>query len=139
VERWLADRPRLAALDRVIDRGGWRVVALLRLSPLVPFNVQNYFYGLTSIRFVPCVLASWVAMMPGTWLYVGLGVAGRAGLDALAGRGTGLGPGGVALLVAGLAATAALTFYLARLTRAALAEAERPPDAPGGRDAPGAG
>ena len=39
--------PRFEAVDRAIGEGGWRVVLLLRLSPAVPFNLQNYLYGLT--------------------------------------------------------------------------------------------
>ena len=77
VLRWVRRNPRYDAIDRAIGEGGWRVVALLRLSPLVPFNLQNYLYGLTAIRFWPCVLTSWAAMLPGTVVYVYLGHAGR--------------------------------------------------------------
>jgi uncharacterized membrane protein YdjX (TVP38/TMEM64 family) len=61
------------AIDRAIDEGGWRIVGLLRLSPAIPFNLQNYLYGLTPVRFWPCVLTSWLAMLPGTFLYVYIG------------------------------------------------------------------
>lgn len=50
--------PKLVAVDDAIGAQGWKMVALLRLSPVVPFNLQNYLYGVTSIRFWPCVLAS---------------------------------------------------------------------------------
>lgn len=86
----------------------------LRLSLAVPFNLQNYLYGVTAIRFWPCVLASWIAMLPGTFLYVYLGSLGRT---AAAGETTmaewvarGIGP----------LATIAVTIYLARLARHAI-------------------
>jgi uncharacterized membrane protein YdjX (TVP38/TMEM64 family) len=113
VERLITGRPALKAIDRAIDEGGWRIVALLRLSPAVPFNVQNYFYGLTPIRLRPYVLASWVAMMPGTFLYVYIGhITG----SAVAGR-SGRTPMEWALLVAGLVATVVVTVYITRLAR----------------------
>ncbi len=66
------------AVDRAIAEGGWKIVGLLRLSPAMPFSVENYLLGLTAVRFWPYVLASWVFMLPGTALYVSLGHAGRA-------------------------------------------------------------
>jgi uncharacterized membrane protein YdjX (TVP38/TMEM64 family) len=118
VERLIASRPRLAAVDRAIEEGGWKVVALLRLSPAVPFNIQNYLYGLTSIGFWTCVLTSAVAMLPGTFLYIYLGhvagtvTAGRAGRT----------PAEWTMLGVGLLATLVLTIYLTRLAREKLRE-----------------
>ncbi|MBI1349426.1 DUF547 domain-containing protein [bacterium] len=117
VERAIQSRPKLKALDKAIDEGGWKIVAMLRLSPAVPFSLQNYFYGLTSIRFWPCVLTSWVAMLPGTFLYVYIGQA--AGSVA---SGRGKSPMEWGLLVVGLLATVAITVYLTRLARRRLAE-----------------
>jgi uncharacterized membrane protein YdjX (TVP38/TMEM64 family) len=116
----IASRPRFRAVDQAIGEGGWRIVALLRLSPAVPFNLQNYMYGLTSIRFWPCVLTSWVAMLPGTLLYVYLGVVGRRGLEAAAG-GSSASLGQWTLLAVGLVATVAVTAYVTRLAKRALA------------------
>ena len=119
VARWVRRHPRSDAIDRAIGEGGWRVVALLRLSPLVPFNLQNYLYGLTAIRFWPCVLTSWVAMLPGTVVYVYLGHAGRAGLEALAGR-RARSPAEWTLLAVGLAATILVSLYVTALARRAI-------------------
>jgi uncharacterized membrane protein YdjX (TVP38/TMEM64 family) len=66
LRRWLFRNPRLQAVDQAVNDGGWKLVALLRLSPAVPFNIQNYLYGLTSLRFWPCAFTSFVAMLPGT-------------------------------------------------------------------------
>jgi uncharacterized membrane protein YdjX (TVP38/TMEM64 family) len=112
VERWARDNPRFAAIDAAIREQGWKVVLLLRLSPLVPFSLSNYLYGLTAVRFWPYVAASAAGMVPGTLLYVSLGAAGRA---AAAGRGRS--PLEWALLGLGLLATAAATVLVGRAAR----------------------
>ena len=112
VQRWARSRPEFEAIDRAIGEKGWKIVALLRLSPLVPFSLSNYLYGLTSVRFGPYVLTSWLAMLPATLVYVWLGAAGRA-----VGTGTRRTPAEWALLAAGLAATVAVTIYLTRIAR----------------------
>ena len=103
---------RFRAIDRAIGENGWKVVGLLRLSPLIPFSVSNYLYGLTAVRFLPFILASWVGMLPATFLYVYLGAAGRS-----AGGKGGRGPWEWALLAGGLIATVAVTILLARVAR----------------------
>ena len=105
---------RLAALKRAVDREGWRVVGLMRLSPVFPFGLQNYLFGVTGIPLVPFALASFVGMAPGTALYVYIGSLGSAG-------GEGAGPLRWALLVAGLAATAAVVWLVTRRAKAELA------------------
>ncbi len=114
VARLIASRPGLRAIDRAVGEEGWRVVALLRLSPLVPFSLQNYACGASSIGFWPYVAATGLGIAPGCLLYVYLGMAGRAASDA----------GGAlrwALVALGLAATAAVTLLVARRARAVLA------------------
>ncbi len=109
--------PRLAVVDQAIGEQGWKIVALLRLSPAVPFNLQNYLYGVTSIRFVPCVFTSWLAMLPGTFLYVYIGSLGKT---AAAGRDTT--PAEWAFRGLGLLATIVVSVYVARLARKAIRE-----------------
>lgn len=123
VARKAAAHPRFRAIDRAIGRGGWRVVALLRLSPAVPFSLGNYLFGLTAVRFWPYVLVSWLTMLPGTFLYVYLGYVGREGLTAVGGSSPSS-PGQWALLVVGLVATGVVIVYVTRLARRALLESE---------------
>ena len=118
VERWARARPKFRAIDLAIDEAGWKIVALLRLSPAIPFNLQNYLYGLTGIKFWPCVLTSWVAMLPGTFMYVYLGYLGRAGAEAAAGDKGGTSAGMWTLRIVGFLATVAVTVYVTRLARA---------------------
>lgn len=122
VEAAARRRPVFGAIDRAVGDGGWKVVALLRLSPLVPFSVGNYLFGLTRVRFVPYVVASWLAMLPGTFLYVYLGHAGREAVGALGGAERARTGGEWALLALGLAATVLVTVLITRRARAALRE-----------------
>ncbi|QDU77493.1 TVP38/TMEM64 family inner membrane protein YdjZ [Bremerella volcania] len=113
VTQWAERYPLFAAIDSAIGEGGWKIVALLRLSPAIPFNVQNYLYGLTSIRFWPYVIASWLAMLPGTFLYVYLGYITRAALGEQRERTL----AEWIFLAIGLAATVIVSVYIARLAR----------------------
>ena len=110
VEKAARKNEKFAAMDRSIGKNGWKIVALLRLSPLVPFSLSNYFYGLTSVRFIPYILASWAAMLPGTFLYVYLGSIGKNAGDKKSAWEW-------ALLGAGLLATVAVTVILARVAK----------------------
>jgi uncharacterized membrane protein YdjX (TVP38/TMEM64 family) len=119
VERWAAQDPRFAAIDEAVGREGWKIVLLTRLSPVFPFTLLNYLYGLTRVRFGSYIVASWIGMMPGTLLYVYLGFAGRAVAQAAAGRGA-RSPAEYAAWTIGLIATLAVTLYVTRLARQAL-------------------
>ena len=66
VERWVAGSPALDRLDRATARHGFRLVMITRLVPFVPYNVQNYVYGVTAIRLVPYTITSWICMLPST-------------------------------------------------------------------------
>ena len=72
-------------IDKAVAKQGWKIVFLTRLSPIFPFNFQNYAYGLTSVTFWHYTLATWIGMIPGTFLYVYFGILGRSGLEAASG------------------------------------------------------
>ena len=116
VERLARNSPKFAAIDRAIGKEGWKVVALLRLSPLVPFSLSNYLYGLTSVRLGPYVATSWAAMLPATVLYVYLGAAGRT-----IGEKAPHSPWEWIFLGAGLASTVVVTALLTRRAKKELA------------------
>lgn len=111
--------PRFAAIDRAVCARGRRIVFLLRLSPVAPFNVLNYVLGLTTLSVRDFLIAS-AGMIPGTFLYAYAGALARQAL-ALAGqaelpRTTSY----YAMLWTGLAATAAATVLVARAATRAL-------------------
>ena len=78
VNNWIRGKPKLSALNRAVTAEGWRVVALMRLSPILPYGVQNYLFSVTNIGFVPYVLATMVGIMPASALYVYIGSLGQA-------------------------------------------------------------
>lgn len=114
-ERRLSSQPRFDAVSAAVAREGWKIVLLMRLSPLFPFNVLNYALGVTRVPLRQYILASWLGMLPGTVMYVYLGaVAG----DVAGGRQR----SGAewALYAVGLAATVAVTIYVTRLAKSAM-------------------
>jgi uncharacterized membrane protein YdjX (TVP38/TMEM64 family) len=78
IRMWSEKKPLLQALDKATSVEGWKVVGLLRLSPAVPFNLQNYAFGATDIPFWHFVTATFFGIVPGTSLYVYIGTLGRA-------------------------------------------------------------
>ncbi len=95
VARRIARRPTLAAIGRAVETEGFKIVLLTRLSPVLPFNLLNYAFGLTAVPFRTYVLASWIGMLPGTIMYVYLGSAAKSLADAAVGRGAAIrGPAG---------------------------------------------
>ncbi|HZH03049.1 MAG TPA: TVP38/TMEM64 family protein [Myxococcaceae bacterium] len=122
VVKKLVHQPRFAAIDRAVGQQGLRVVLLLRLSPVIPFNLLNYGLGLTRVRFRDYLAASWLGMLPGTLLYVYLGSVMTSVAELGAGRRPDAGPFGAILFWGGLAATLGVTVWLTRLSRKALRE-----------------
>lgn len=115
VQHRIAESPKLAAVDEAIGREGWKIVGLMRLTPVVPFGLLNYVCGVTSIPFWKFLLTSWVAMLPGTLMYVSLGAVGKEAVsEETASFET------WALRVLGLVATIAVTVYTSRLAKKAL-------------------
>jgi len=122
VERRIAGNPRFAAIDRAVGAEGRKIVFLLRLSPVFPFNLLNYALGLTRVRFIDYLVAS-VGMLPGTVLYVYSGKL-LGDVSALAGgAAVEKGAGYYAVVVLGLLATVAVTVVVTRTARRALGEA----------------
>ena len=112
-------------IDNAIGRQGAKLVFLLRLSPVIPFNLSNYLYGLTGVKFWPYVLASWIGMMPGTLLYVYIGTAGKAAVSAAAG-GEAMKHGWQywTFMSVGLAATIVVTIWVTKIARHAVRKTE---------------
>lgn len=112
---------KFTAVDKAISHQGWKIVALLRLSPVFPYNALNYILGLTGIKFSHYVVASWAGMLPGTLLYVYFGFLGKAGLESASGGG-----GSDFLrwiyMGLGLLATLAVTIYVTKLAKKAMEE-----------------
>jgi uncharacterized membrane protein YdjX (TVP38/TMEM64 family) len=130
---WIKHRietnPRFSAVDAAVGENGAKVVFLLRLSPIFPFTLLNYSLGLTRVRLRDFILASFVGMLPGTFLYVYLG-SSVANLAALAsGKATRGGPWEHVLFWGGLAATVLVVTLVTRTARQALNRSLQQPPA----------
>ena len=127
VQSAIAERPKVRAIEDVISDGGWKVVVLLRLSPLLPFSLHNYVYGITRIPFVQYYPAACAAVAPGTVMWVYLGYLGAAASESL-----GDGDASIwkwVLRGVGLVATIIVTVILARRAKARLDDTDDTTDA----------
>ena len=70
IARKIEGNGRFAAIDKAVANEGWKIVGLTRLSPVFPFTLLNYAFGLTQVKLCDYVLALWIGMMPGTVMYV---------------------------------------------------------------------
>lgn len=109
---WISRRlgGRLKELVAGVEAEGWRFVAFVRLVPLFPYNLLNYALGLTRIRMLAYVIATFVFMAPGAFAYTYVGYAGR---QAIAGGEAAIQTGLIALAL--LAAVAFIPRLVKRL------------------------
>jgi uncharacterized membrane protein YdjX (TVP38/TMEM64 family) len=116
IVRLVARRDGLRRFDAAIRRDGWRLVLLMRVSPVMPFSITSFALGLSGIGLTDYALGT-LASLPALALYVMLGALGVQGITAMR-----AGPGWVhiALIGAGLVATLALTLRIGQLVARAV-------------------
>lgn len=124
VTRKIEKNENFKAIDQAVGAEGWKIVGLTRLSPVFPFSLLNYAYGLTKVSLRDFVLASWIGMMPGTVMYVYLGSLARLGVETQNAT-----TAQTVLKIVGLLATVVVTVYVMRIAKRALAR--RIPDKAG--------
>lgn len=121
VEERIERRPRFQAVDRAVETDGFRIVLLTRLSPLFPYNFQNYAFAVTGVSFRDFLLGSWIGMLPGTLLYIYIGSTAQA-LATVASGTRERSALEWTFYGVGLAATVAVTWYVTRRARRVLEE-----------------
>lgn len=121
----VASNSRFGALQGAIAKEGVKILMLVRLSPVFPFSLVNYAFGLTGIRLRDYAMGSWIAMLPGTFLYVYLGslITDAAALASGAKPPAAGSTAQRVLLWVGLVATLAVVVVVTRTARRALARA----------------
>src|SRR5258706_6463215 len=117
IARKVGKNEKFATIDRAVADEGWKIVLLTRLSPVFPFTLLNYSFGLTRGSLSHYVLASWLGMIPGTVMYVYLGSLVNLGAGNRHRT-----VGEWALYGVGLLATIAVTVFVTPIARKALAE-----------------
>ncbi|GJJ72790.1 hypothetical protein EMPS_05148 [Entomortierella parvispora] len=82
VKGMMSKHPKFGALDQVIKDDGWKIVVMLRLTP-IPFNLITYFFSITSIRLWTVVWATCVGVLPGSCIGIWIGslLKGLSGID----------------------------------------------------------
>jgi uncharacterized membrane protein YdjX (TVP38/TMEM64 family) len=122
---WVSTRlegnAKFKAIDEAVGKEGWKMVFLTRLSPVFPFNLLNYAYGLTGVTLRDYFFASWIGMLPATILYVYIGSL-SSDLARAAGGGARRTPLEWALTAVGFIATVAVVVYATRIGARALRE-----------------
>ena len=122
VEQRIAGNAKFAAVDRAVGREGFKIVLLLRLSPVFPFNLLNYGLGLTQVRFRDYVLAS-IGMLPGSFLYTYSGFLVGDVIRLAGGVGPERGPLYYVVVGIGLMAAVGVTLLVTKTARRAITEA----------------
>jgi uncharacterized membrane protein YdjX (TVP38/TMEM64 family) len=120
VAKQIENKPRFQAVDGAVAKQGWKIVGLTRLSPVFPFVFLNYAFSITQVSTRDYILASWLGMLPGTLMYVYLGSLARdlASLGTTSQENNNL----VWILrIIGLIATVAVTLYITKIAKQALA------------------
>jgi uncharacterized membrane protein YdjX (TVP38/TMEM64 family) len=119
VSKKVSGNESFAAIDDAVGREGWKIVGLTRLSPIFPFNLLNYAYGLTKVPLGGYFLASWLGMLPGTVMYVYIGSIARS-IATLGSEGRARTVAEWVLYGVGAVATIVVTIFVTRLARRAL-------------------
>lgn len=122
IARRVANKQKFAAIDAAIAQSGFKIVLLLRLSPIFPFSLLNYALGLTRVTTRDFLLASFIGMLPGTLLYVYLGSLVTRATELAAGDRPSAGPWEQALYWGGFAATFVAVAFIVHLARRTLRE-----------------
>ncbi len=78
VENLLEDYPDFKKIDKAIGKEGFKLMLLLRMSPVFPFALSNYLYGASSVEFWPYFFGTMIGFTPGTLAYVYSGHVGKA-------------------------------------------------------------
>ncbi len=118
LQRKFAHNAKFRALDSAIAHGGWRIVLLSRLSPILPHSIVSYACGLTTISMTRFTLASWIGFIPISAAYAYTGAL--IGKIAKAKAGLPHGIDSWLLYGGGLAATILVTVWSAKIAARAL-------------------
>jgi uncharacterized membrane protein YdjX (TVP38/TMEM64 family) len=116
VEAMTQDNVKFRALDRAITREGTKIVLLIRLAPIFPFTYINYAFGLTGIRLLPYVIATFIGILPATFAFVYLS-------DAAVSAATGAHTARTVINIAGAVLALIASIFVARVATQAIKKA----------------
>jgi len=123
LERKFSGSRRWRALDTAIGRHGWKIIFFSQVHPLFPTSLLNYLYGVTRIRFWPCIFWVGIGQLPGLFLYAYLGTLAQLGIKLVKGK-THPFPHEYIVWFGGLLLTVVVTTALGRLALRLLSEVD---------------
>jgi uncharacterized membrane protein YdjX (TVP38/TMEM64 family) len=117
IEAATAKNAKFRALDRAITREGGRIVFLVRLAPVFPFAYINFAFGLTGVRLVPYIVATFLGIIPLTlaFVYISAAAAQAASTDMSGAR--------LAINIAGGVLAVVVTAFVTRVATRAIKRA----------------
>ena len=104
--------PKLSVIEKVVEKGGLKLIFLARLSPIFPFSILNYFYGLNNIKFRDFSLGL-LGIIPGTFLYCSIGSLAKS-LQELKNAQS---PNNLYMTIIGVVSTFLVVYFLAKYSR----------------------
>ncbi len=104
--------PKLSVMEKVVEKGGLKLIFLARLSPIFPFSILNYFYGLNNIKFRDFFLGL-LGIIPGTFLYCSIGSLAKS-LQELKNVQS---PNNLYMTIIGLVSTSLVVYFLAKYSK----------------------
>jgi uncharacterized membrane protein YdjX (TVP38/TMEM64 family) len=120
VKRFLDTHPAMKAVDTVAHEETFKTIVLARLTPVTPFAVENYAFGVTGVRLGSSLAATAIGIVPGTIQNVWIGVMGRTAAEG------GAGVMNWILLTIGLVATIVLTVWMTRQAKIRMKQQAEP-------------
>ena len=98
-------------MDTAVSREGWKLITLLRLSPIVPWNVLNYALSVTGVSFLQYALSSSIAVLPWNVTFVYFGTLAHTMADVIDGNsGPGTRTSIIFLVISGVMLAAAVSY-----------------------------
>jgi uncharacterized membrane protein YdjX (TVP38/TMEM64 family) len=120
ISKKIEGNEKFAAIDQAVAYSGFKIVLLTRLSPLFPFNLLNYAFGITAVRLKDYAIAS-IGMLPATVMYVYIGSL-ASDIARIDGENQSTDTVKWIIRIIGFMATVAVTIYATRLARKAIAD-----------------
>ena len=99
-------------MEKVVEKGGLKLIFLARLSPIFPFSILNYFYGLNNVKFRDFTLGLF-GIIPGTFLYCSIGNLAKS-LQELKNVQS---PNNLYMTIIGVVSTSLVVYFLAKYSK----------------------
>ena len=104
--------PKLSIMEKVVAKGGLKLIFLARLSPIFPFSILNYFYGLNNVKFGDFTLGL-IGIIPGTFLYCSIGSLAKS-IEELKNVQS---PNNLYMTIIGVVSTSLVVYFLAKYSK----------------------